>query len=58
MQFFFGLYKAFDSVDRRFLLRKSEFYGVRSDLHLLIRYYLTKKNNPLAFEDMNQPVKK
>ena len=46
---FFNLSKAFNSVDRKILLRKLECYGVRGNMHLLIKSYLDGMKQFVSF---------
>ena len=43
------LSKAFDSMDREILLRQLEYYGLTENIFLLLKSYLTERNQYVNF---------
>ena len=51
-----GLAKAFDSIDRKILLKKLEYYGVRGHALIFIKSYLSDRLQYTYISDSNSSV--
>ena len=56
--FILGFSKAYDSVDKKNSLKKSECYGIRGDVHLLLRSYLDGRKLFVSFRGYELTCKK